>query len=66
MSTLLFSSCFLHFKYHLPASLCLWEFFKDTGGSVVKNLPANAGDIGSILGQEDPLEWEIITWSSIA
>ena len=36
------------------------------GGSVVKNLPANAGDIGSILGQEDPLEWEIITWSSIA
>ena len=56
MSTLLFSSCFLHFKYHLPASLCLWEFFKDTGGSVVKNLPANAGDIGSILGQEDPLE----------
>ena len=25
-------------------------------GSVVKNLPANAGDIGSSLGWEDPLE----------
>ena len=26
------------------------------GGSVVKNLPANAGDAGSILGQADPME----------
>ena len=25
-----------------------------SGGSVVKNLPANAEDMGSILGQEDP------------
>ena len=50
MSTLLVSSCFLHFKYYLPTSLCLWEFFKDTGGSVVKNLPAIAGDVGSIPG----------------
>ena len=24
-----------------------------TCGSVIKNLPANAGDVGSILGQED-------------
>ena len=36
------------------------------GGSVVKNPPANAGDSGSIpLGQEDPLEKEMATHSSI-
>ena len=37
------------------------------GGSVVKNLPANAadtGDTGSSLGQEDPLEEEMATHSS--
>ena len=28
------------------------------GGSMVKNPPANAGDAGSILGWEDPLERE--------
>ena len=35
---------------------------------MVKNLPANAGDAGdavSILGQEDPLEEEMATSSSI-
>ena len=31
------------------------------GGSVVKNLPANAGD----MGQEDPLKKEMATYSSI-
>ena len=38
------------------------------GGSVVKNLPANAGDtgyVGSIPGWEDPLEKEMATHSSI-
>ena len=41
------------------------------GGSVVKNLPANAGDAGLIpgsgrsLGQEDPLEELMTTHSSI-
>ena len=35
------------------------------GGSVIKNLPANAGDEGSSLGQEDPLEKEMATHSSI-
>ena len=38
------------------------------GGSVIKNLPANAGesrDMGSIPGQEDPLEEEMATHSSI-
>ena len=30
------------------------------GGSVVKNLPAKAGDAGLIMGQEDPLrrKWQ--------
>ena len=32
---------------------------------MVKNLPANAGDMGSILGQEDPLEEEMATHTSI-
>ena len=35
------------------------------GGSVVKNLPASAGDTGSIPGQEDPLEKEMATHSNI-
>ena len=38
------------------------------GGAVVKNLPANAGeagDSGSTLGQEDPLEQEMATYASI-
>ena len=34
------------------------------GGSVVRNPPANAGD-GLSLGQEDPLEEEMTTYSSI-
>ena len=33
---------------------------------MVKNLPAKAGEVGSIfLGQEDPLEKEMATHSSI-
>ena len=35
------------------------------GGSVVKNPSANAGDTGSVLGQEYPLEKEMATHSSI-
>ena len=35
------------------------------GGSVEKNSPANAGDMGSIPGQEDPLEKEMATHFSI-
>ena len=34
----------------------------DTAG---KNLPANPGDVGLIPGQEDPLEEEMATRSSI-
>ena len=40
---------------HVSASLVAWS---------VKNLPANAGDMGSALGQEDPLEMEMATHSS--
>ena len=36
-----------------------------SGGSVVINPPASAGDTGSILGQEDPLEEEMLAHSSI-
>ena len=41
--------------------------FKETpGGPVLKNLPANAEDEGSIPGGwEDPLEKKIVTHSSI-
>ena len=35
------------------------------GDSVVKNLPTNIGDMSSSLGQEDPLEKEMATHSSI-
>ena len=32
---------------------------------MVKNPPTNAGDAGRFLGQEDPLEKEMVTHSSI-
>ena len=35
------------------------------GGAVVKNLPANAGDMGLILGSGRPLEKEMATHSSV-
>ena len=35
------------------------------GGSVVKNPPANAGDLGLIPGSEDPMEKGMATHSSI-
>ena len=35
------------------------------GDSVVKDLPANAGDMGLIPGREDPLEKEMATHFSI-
>ena len=46
----------LHFHFHFQVA------------HLVKNLPANAGDtkdMGLILGQEDPLRWEMATHSSI-
>ena len=44
------------------------SFYHVSGGSVVKNPPANAGDTGdtgSIPGWKDPLEKEMATHSSI-
>ena len=35
------------------------------GGSVVKSPYANAGDVGSLLGQEDSLKKEMTSHSSI-
>ena len=35
------------------------------GSSVLKSLPANAGDRGLVLGQEDPLGKEVATHSSV-
>ena len=32
---------------------------------MLKSPPTNAGDVGSILGLEDPLEWEMTSHSSI-
>ena len=43
-------------------------FLDFPGDSVVKNLPADAGDTGDMvqsLGWEDPLEWEVANHSSI-
>ena len=36
----------------------------ETGGAVINNLPARAGDAGSIPGSENPLEKEMATHSS--
>ena len=36
-----------------------------SGDCMVKNLAAKAGDMSSIPGQEDPLEKEMVTHSSI-
>ena len=37
-------------------SLLQWQNHAGPGGSAVENLPANAGDLGSILVWEDPLK----------
>ena len=39
-------------------------FWGSPGGSVVKNLLVNAGDVGSTSGSEDPLEKSMATHSS--
>ena len=44
----------------------MWDIFKGLPTcAVVKNLPADAGDVDSILGQKDTLEEEIATYSNI-
>ena len=56
----MFSS--IHVKSHLLFTITLLSF---PGGPVVKNPPANAGDVSSIPGVEDSLEKEMATHSSI-
>ena len=41
------------------------QMFNRIGGSVVKNLLTNAGDLGKSLGWEDSLEKKMISHSSI-
>ena len=52
----------------LNALLFKWKYLNTggfPGGSVVKNTPANTGDMSLILDREDPLEKETVTHSSI-
>ena len=42
-------------------NLCEWGF---ACGSVVRNPPVNAGDVGSILSGEDPLEEDMAAHSN--
>ena len=42
-----------------------WDLDGFPGGSVAKNLPANAEDTGSIPKSKDPLEKQMATHSSI-
>ena len=61
------SSIFSVIEKHIAFLLCM-EVLILLGfpsGSVVRNLPTNAGDGGSTLDQEDPLEKEMATHSSI-
>ena len=53
------------FPYIIYKQLLQISVFLD--GSVIKNPPANAGDMGSIPGEdwEDPMEKEMATHSSI-
>ena len=51
--------------YSQNLSLAFIFFMGFSDGSVVKNSPANAGDEGLSLAQEDPLEKELATHSSI-
>ena len=41
------------------------QTFSFPGGTVVKNMPVNAEDVGSTLGGEETLEKEMATHSSI-
>ena len=61
---------FIHIiQYYTTVKKKKKNIYRDfPGGSVVKNPPANAGAVGdssSTLGKEDPLEKEMVTYSSI-
>ena len=63
VSSLLRGCGFTHELGNLKGSICRSELFP--GGSEVKVSACNAGDLGSIPEQEDPLEKEMATHSSI-
>ena len=46
-------------------ALARYSVSRDPDGAVVKNLPANAGDVVRTLNREDPLEKKMATHSSI-
>ena len=48
----------------MKLSICYSYFMGFLGGTVVKNLPANAGATVQSLGQEDPLEEKLTTHCS--
>jgi len=48
----------------MKLSMCCSYFMGFLGGTVVKNLPDNAGATVQSLGQEDPLEEKLTTHSS--
>ena len=50
--------------YSEEKAMYLYRGMGFPGCSTVKNLPANAGDLGSIPGLEDPLEKEMAIHSS--
>ena len=57
-------------KKEMEKCICIQNFLfcigvSLPGGSEVKVSACNAGDLGSILGQEDPLEKEMAIHSSI-
>ena len=49
-------------SFYSPLELRIWASLV---AQMVKNLPANAEDMGSIPGWEDPLEKEMATHSNI-
>ena len=58
-------------RVHVSFSILVYLGYMPSSGvagsynAVVKNPPANSGDSGSILGQEDPMEKEMATHFSI-
>ena len=52
------------YMYNVYLHICVYICMGFHGGSVIKNLPANAGDAGSgriFLGRKDPLKKELET-----
>ena len=57
--------CSYYTKWCMDSMSYQWKSQGFPGDSVVKNLPASAGDVGSIPGWEDDLEKEMAIYSRI-